>query len=143
MNGTGTTIGQPLLEFLTAEQADEIHSATLEVLERTGVNVHNARARALLRDAGARVEGDLRVRIPPALVGRALGSAPERVVVADRLGRRAMALERANHEKWMAEGETTLRDRARAKVERLLALPAPPPLDGATARELDRILAER
>ena len=36
----------------------QIHLATLEVLERVGVDVHQDRAREILAEGGARVDGD-------------------------------------------------------------------------------------
>ena len=86
---------QPLLEFLTEKELDEIHYATLEVLERVGANVHHPEARELLYSAGARIENDLRVRIPPHLVEKALQLAPKRVTLSNRLGERTIFLEGA------------------------------------------------
>jgi len=86
---------QPLLEFLTEKELDEIHYATLEVLERVGANVYHPEARELLYSAGARIENDLRVRIPPHLVEKALQLAPKRVTLSNRLGERTIFLEGA------------------------------------------------
>lgn len=83
---------QPHLQVFSEEQILEVHLATLEILERTGVEVRESRARALLQQAGARVEGD-QVRFPAPLVEWAVGSAPERVVVSARTGERVMPLE--------------------------------------------------
>jgi len=85
----------PLLEFLSEEELDEIHYATLEILERVGANVHHPEARELLHSAGAQVENDLRVRIPSHLVEKALQLAPKRVTLANRLGERTIFLEGA------------------------------------------------
>lgn len=52
-----------------------VHDATLTVLGEVGVEVNHERARALLAQAGAAVEG-ARVLIPAALVDQALASAP-------------------------------------------------------------------
>ena len=67
----------------------QIHMATLEVLERVGVDVHEERARDILAAAGARVDG-IRVKIPEYLVAKALGHAPRRMTLYDRNGRVAM-----------------------------------------------------
>jgi trimethylamine--corrinoid protein Co-methyltransferase len=83
---------QPSITVLSDEQVHELHFATLEILDRTGVDVRNKRALELLRKAGARVDGE-RVRIPAQLVEDAIRSAPERVVVCRRTGERAMPLE--------------------------------------------------
>lgn len=85
---------RPLLEYLSQHEVEEIHWASLEILERTGLNVHHPEARELLYDGGAYVEGNgPRVRIPAGLVKHALAHAPERVVIANRLGERVMPLE--------------------------------------------------
>ena len=68
---------------LTDEQVLRIHQAALAVLEQTGVQVEEPEALQLFRDAGASVTGN-RVRLPVTLVENALGSAPERVLLAGR-----------------------------------------------------------
>jgi trimethylamine--corrinoid protein Co-methyltransferase len=60
-----------------------VHAATLEVLEKTGVEVQHDGALALLAGAGARVDGT-RVRIPAALVDDALAAAPRSITLASR-----------------------------------------------------------
>ncbi|MBI4023904.1 MAG: trimethylamine methyltransferase family protein [Verrucomicrobia bacterium] len=89
---------QPMMRFASERQLDEIHDASLEVLERTGIRVMHPEATTLLRGAGAWVDAtddaQARVRIPAALVERAIQSSPSRVVLASRDGRRSLALER-------------------------------------------------
>jgi trimethylamine---corrinoid protein Co-methyltransferase len=84
---------QTHLEYLNQEELQEIHDASLEILERTGVNLHHPEAVGLLHDAGAHVEESTRVRIPSDLVKKALQTAPERVALADRAGTRSILLE--------------------------------------------------
>ena len=52
---------KPRLNVLHPEDIEEVYSATMEVLERTGVKVSHPRTLELLDGAGARVddEGDL------------------------------------------------------------------------------------
>ncbi len=83
---------QPHVRALSEEQIRELHLATLEILERTGVIVREKRALELLKKAGARVAGE-RVRIPAPLVEQAIQQAPERVVLSKRTGERTVALE--------------------------------------------------
>ncbi|HOL17990.1 MAG TPA: trimethylamine methyltransferase family protein [Bacillota bacterium] len=83
------------LHLLSEDQLEQIHYGTLEVLERTGVKVHEKEALELLHGAGARVEGNL-VKIPAWLVERALATAPSRVGLAARDGSRALSLEKGN-----------------------------------------------
>ena len=87
-----TTQGFPRIRILSDDQVREIHFTSLEILERTGVEVRNVRALEMLRKAGARVSGE-RVRMPSQLVKHAIDSAPERVVLSRRTGERVMALE--------------------------------------------------
>ncbi len=87
-----TTPQQPRIRVLSDDQVRELHFAALEILDRTGVEVRDARALKLLQRAGARGDAD-RVRIPPHLVDEALRTAPERVVVSAQTGERTMPLE--------------------------------------------------
>lgn len=77
---------------LSENQLEEIHYATLEVLEGTGVNVFDEEALDLFEKGGAFVDGN-RVRIPSALVERALRTVPSRVVLYGRDGSPRMLLE--------------------------------------------------
>lgn len=61
---------------MSHDQFEEIHLATLEVLDRTGVDVHEKEALDLLKKGGARIDGN-RVRIPAWMVQEALGTATE------------------------------------------------------------------
>lgn len=86
----------PAFRKLSRDQLERMHHASLEVLERTGVRLHLPEAVELLKKAGAQVDEGERVRIPSHLVEWALRTAPRRVTLADRNGRRVMPLER-NH----------------------------------------------
>lgn len=73
------------MEILTAEEVEEIHLGTLEVLEKTGVFVEDDTARQRFGDHGAEVdEREKIVRIPPYMVEDAVRSAPRKVVLAGR-----------------------------------------------------------
>ena len=65
------------------QECQKIHMATLEILERTGVDVHDEKARKLLEQGGADVEG-LRVRLPEHMVTQALATVPQRITLYDR-----------------------------------------------------------
>jgi trimethylamine--corrinoid protein Co-methyltransferase len=71
------------------QECEAIHMASLEILERIGVDVHDERARALLVEGGATAHG-LRVRLPEVMVTRALSTAPRRMTLYDRQGRVAI-----------------------------------------------------
>lgn len=83
----------PMLRFVSEGQIEEIHFATLEVLERTGVKVDHPEALQLLKDAGC-IVNEHRVRIPSWLVEECLRLAPSKIVVANRKGQRVMPLEK-------------------------------------------------
>ena len=70
-------------------ECEKIHTASLEVLERIGIETHDEKARDLLVKAGAKADGQ-RVRIPEHMVTKALSTAPKRMTLYDRNGRVAM-----------------------------------------------------
>jgi trimethylamine--corrinoid protein Co-methyltransferase len=81
------------LRILSDKAIREIHEASLDILDRTGVLVEDEPVRAMLARTGCYVEGE-RVRIPSTVVEEALRLAPKRVTVWDRDGRSiAMHLE--------------------------------------------------
>ncbi|MDR3586557.1 MAG: trimethylamine methyltransferase family protein [Desulfosporosinus sp.] len=83
----------PMLRWVSEGQIEEIHLATLEVLERTGVKVDHPEALQLLKDAGC-IVNEHRVRIPSWLVDECIRLAPSKIVVANRKGQRVMPLEK-------------------------------------------------
>ncbi len=83
---------KPRLTVLSDEQVEQLHLATLEVLERTGVQVTHGRALELFHGGGARIDGT-RVRIPGWMVEEAVHRAPPRVVLGKRNGERSVFLE--------------------------------------------------
>jgi len=91
-NHTGQS-GSPRFARLTPEQCQRLHNASLEILERTGVRLHEPAAVDLLEKAGARVSDGNRVRIPARLVEQALSTTPRRVVLYDRNGQPVMRVE--------------------------------------------------
>jgi trimethylamine--corrinoid protein Co-methyltransferase len=70
-------------------ECEMIHRASLEILGRVGVDVHDEKARSILVDGGASANG-LRVRIPEYMVTRALSSVPKSITLYDRYGKVAM-----------------------------------------------------
>ncbi|MFN2226901.1 MAG: trimethylamine methyltransferase family protein, partial [Anaerolineae bacterium] len=75
MSGVYRVHQTPRFRVLSKQQIKMIYHATLECLNRTGVDVHNARARQLLVGAGARQDG-IRVRIPPHVIQDAIAANP-------------------------------------------------------------------
>jgi trimethylamine--corrinoid protein Co-methyltransferase len=92
MNLNTDTHCKPRYRLLDDEQLQQLHNATLEILEKVGVNVKYPEALELLRAAGCRVKDKTTVLIPEYLVADAIQSAPSNVTVYDREGARAMEL---------------------------------------------------
>ena len=88
-----TAIEAPVFKQVSDDQIEEIHFASLEILERTGVRVHLQEAVDLLKSAGAHVSDGNLVRIPAYLTEKALVTAPKRIMLCDRDGNRVMPLE--------------------------------------------------
>jgi trimethylamine--corrinoid protein Co-methyltransferase len=73
------------VNVFTESELDDIHLATLEVLERTGVFVEAADARDIFKDGGCQVDAETRmVRIPPHVVEEAIAAAPGKFVLCGR-----------------------------------------------------------
>jgi trimethylamine--corrinoid protein Co-methyltransferase len=85
----GTSMTSAHYSRLGPQECEKIHLASLEILQRIGVDVHDEKARDILAKGGARVDG-LRVRIPEYMVTRALSTAPSTITLYDRKGRVAM-----------------------------------------------------
>ena len=82
----------PKVQALSDDQIQAIHSASLEILEKTGVEMQDPHGRKLLLEAGAWESGG-RIKIPEKLLTDALASAPSRIPMYDRLGNLTMPLE--------------------------------------------------
>jgi len=87
---------RPRIQLLSSDQIYQIHLSSLRLLEKTGVNVLLPEAVDLLREAGAYVTDETRVRIPSYLVEEALRVAPRSITISDRNGKPAMFLEGHN-----------------------------------------------
>ena len=86
---------QPKLRVLSEDQKNALHSASLDVLQRTGISVQSEVTRKRLADAGCQIDAD-RVKIPERLIEWSLSQCPKHVVLCDRDGNPAMALEGRN-----------------------------------------------
>ena len=83
----------PYLRWLSKHQIEALHSASIEVLERTGTRVDHPEALTLLKDAGC-IVNDKVVRIPGWLVEECLRLAPKKIVMGNRKGERVISLEK-------------------------------------------------
>jgi trimethylamine--corrinoid protein Co-methyltransferase len=71
------------LEALSRTEVEKLHSATLAVLEKTGVIVDSKDARDLLKDNGARINGNI-VTFPQSMVEKAISQINKTVPLAAR-----------------------------------------------------------
>lgn len=76
-------MAKPILMTLTPEEIEKVKAASLELMERTGVNIDHAYAREVLQRAGAKVDG-ARVFFPPRLVMEAIAKAPRQFTIYAR-----------------------------------------------------------
>ena len=73
------------LEVFSGDELHAIHSATLEVLSRTGVFVEDDEPLDIFADGGCRVDRDTRmVRVPPHVVADALAACPPTIAYCGR-----------------------------------------------------------
>ena len=83
------------MEYFTEKQLEDIHNASINILEELGTLVYHKDAVDILKQAGARIDGE-RVFIPESLVKTALESAPSKIIIYDRNGNPSMELEGRN-----------------------------------------------
>jgi len=84
---------RPNLDYLSRAQAERIHAASLEILERVGALIDEEHSAALLRKAGVRQGEAGTFHIPPKLVEWAVSVAPKRIVLHNRNAQPVMTLE--------------------------------------------------
>ncbi len=77
----------PLLNFLSSEEVEAIHLATLRILAETGVILKHSEGKSILESEGAIIDGD-RARMPAELVEKMLQRCPKQVVLHGRDGRK-------------------------------------------------------
>ncbi|MBU0482812.1 MAG: trimethylamine methyltransferase family protein [Proteobacteria bacterium] len=101
-----TSFGSAHFGKLSPQQCEKLHNASLEILERTGVRLFDPEAVELLRNAGAFISEENRVRIPSGLVEKAFTTVPKRVVLCNRFGERVIFLE--DHRSFYGPGSDCL-----------------------------------
>lgn len=84
---------RPTLQLLSNEQIEEIHLASLKILEEVGVGIQSDVVLRMLAQAGAEVHNGKNARIPPHLVKEALGKAPSTIRLFSRDGKNDLLLE--------------------------------------------------
>ena len=82
------------LDILAEDELEDIHLATLELLQKTGIFVENGEALEMFENAGAQVDRQTQmVKIPPHLVDECIRSAPSRVTLYGRNPKHDLALD--------------------------------------------------
>ena len=72
-----------ILSFLSLDEIEQIHEASLRILRETGVKIHSEKVRKLLTENGAQLNGNI-VKIPDTLVNEAIDKAPKEMTLCDR-----------------------------------------------------------
>jgi len=85
----GTSMTSAHYSRLGPQECEKIHMASLEILTRIGIDVHDEKALEILVKNGAQADG-LRVHIPEYMVTRALATAPNSMTLYNRKGQVAM-----------------------------------------------------
>ncbi len=85
----GTSMTSAHYSRMGPQECEQIHMASLEILARIGIDVHDEKALNILVKGGAIADG-IRVRIPEYMVSRALTTAPKSITLYNRKGEVAM-----------------------------------------------------
>ena len=104
---------QTRVEVLSSDERAQVHERTLAVLERVGVRCDTDAGRAILAEAGARVDEQTRtVRFPPDLVERSLAAAGRRFSLGGRRPGFRFAVNDGGHTLLADGGATSVHDLA-------------------------------
>ena len=82
---------RPRMRVLSDDQVLRIHEASLDLMEKTGIQVNHEGAREILQGHGCSIDG-ARVHVPPGLVEKALGTVAQEVALYDRFGEKTVDL---------------------------------------------------
>ena len=92
---------------LSPKDVERIHNASLQTLEKTGIEVNSRTAFRIFKEKGARVDSSKRrVKISRAMVDDAIDKAPSKVVLYGREEKHALILE--NKRVYMGTGGTAI-----------------------------------
>ncbi|AET67418.1 trimethylamine:corrinoid methyltransferase [Desulfosporosinus orientis DSM 765] len=84
------------LTILDQEKVEQIHEASLYLMENVGMKIGGTRALKLLQDNGAETTSDGLTRIPRGLVEKALKSVPKELLLYTRDGELSMKIDQDN-----------------------------------------------
>lgn len=96
-------------EVLSESELDQIHDATMNILEKVGVCVDSPEALRLFKAAGAQVDGSI-VRIPSRVIEKVIQSAPSKVTLYARNPAQNLYLGEGNVHFTSGFGATWIRD---------------------------------
>ncbi|MGD9367832.1 MAG: trimethylamine methyltransferase family protein [Desulfobacteraceae bacterium] len=96
---------QPRLKVFDRQQTLAVHSAALEILEKTGIRLEHDGARRMIAEHGGRIYDEQWVRLPAYLAEKALATAPRQIILYDQTGQRAMDLR--DHNFYFGTGSDT------------------------------------
>ncbi len=68
------------MTFLSKDEIKDIHSTSLEILEKTGILVRNPTALSILKKAACETEADI-VKLPISLIEESLGKCPRKFIL--------------------------------------------------------------
>ena len=94
-----TTLTNRNINFsiLDRGKIDQIHAASIHLMEKIGQRVDGQRALTFFLDHGAAVSPDGLVKIPGSLVGKALKTVPKELILYNRAGEPAMSVGQNNN----------------------------------------------
>jgi trimethylamine---corrinoid protein Co-methyltransferase len=87
-----TSIDSTIYRRLSDTQLQDLHEATLEILERTGIRILDERAVEIFKKGGCEVVDGNRVHIPSWRVEWALNLTPKQIMLYDQTGEPAIRL---------------------------------------------------
>ena len=93
MNAKQNSQAKPAYNLLTEDQVQEMHRASLHILEEIGVRVLHEDGIALLQQAGCEIKNGNIALIPERLLEACIRSAPASVRIYSQAGEEAMTLE--------------------------------------------------
>ncbi|MCP4347382.1 MAG: trimethylamine methyltransferase [Desulfobacterales bacterium] len=83
---------KPKLKVFNKKQAYAVHTAALEILEKTGFEMEHPDVLEMLTGAGCKVDNNGRVTMPAYLAEEAIRSAPKEIALYDQKGNKTMPL---------------------------------------------------
>lgn len=82
--------------ILSQEKIEQIHEASLYLMEKVGMKVGGERGLKYLKDAGCMISNEELVKIPRALVEKALEKVPKELILYNRAGEPVMTINGEN-----------------------------------------------